>query len=64
MTQIETFVRQFTGVVVATLAPVVLLAFLCIPMALGGHPGERASLGAETLAQAASVASGVTGGQG
>lgn len=64
MTQIENFVRQFTGVVVATLAPVVLLAFVCIPMALGGHPGERASMGADTLAQAAVVASGANDGQG
>jgi hypothetical protein len=38
------FARQFIGVVVAALIPVVLTAFLCIPFILGGHPGEpRAS---------------------
>jgi hypothetical protein len=34
------FVRQFAGAVVATLIPVVLVAFLSIPFNLGGHPGE------------------------
>jgi hypothetical protein len=34
------FVREFGGVVVATLAPVILVAFLTIPLMLGGHPGE------------------------
>jgi hypothetical protein len=34
------FVRQFTGAVVAALIPVVLVAFLSIPFNLGGHPGE------------------------
>jgi hypothetical protein len=34
------FARQFVGVVAAALIPVVLVAFLCIPFILGGHPGE------------------------
>lgn len=34
------FVRQFTGVVAAALAPVILAAFVCIPYTLGRHPGE------------------------
>jgi hypothetical protein len=39
-TSLRLFVRQFIGVVIATLVPVVLVAFMSIPMALGGHPGE------------------------
>lgn len=34
------FVRQFLGVVAASLLPVVLTAFLSIPFNLGAHPGE------------------------
>jgi len=34
------FIRQFTGVVAAALAPVVLVSFLSIPYTLAGHPGE------------------------
>ena len=34
------FVRQYVGVVLAALAPVVVTAFLSIPVNLGGHPGE------------------------
>jgi len=34
------FIRQFLGVVLAALAPVVLIAFLSIPFSLSGHPGE------------------------
>jgi hypothetical protein len=34
------FVRQFVGVVVAALVFVILVAFVSIPLALGGHPGE------------------------
>jgi len=34
------FVRQYLGVVLAALAPVVMTAFLSIPFNLGGHPGE------------------------
>ena len=34
------FISEFAGVVLAALAPVVLVAFLSIPYSLGGHPGE------------------------
>jgi len=34
------FVHHFAGAVVAALIPVVLVAFLSIPLNLGGHPGE------------------------
>jgi len=34
------FLRQYLGFIGAALVPVVLIAFLSIPMALGGHPGE------------------------
>lgn len=39
------FVRQFLGVVMASLLPVVLTAFLSIPFSLGAHPGEIRSPG-------------------
>ena len=39
------FARQFIGMVAAALIPVVLVAFLCIPFILGGHPGEPRVLG-------------------
>ncbi len=42
------FARQFTGVVIAALVPVVLTAFLTIPFNLGGHPGEARSVGVLT----------------
>lgn len=35
------FIRQYVGVVLATLVPVVLVAFLSIPYALGASPGEE-----------------------
>lgn len=35
------FIRQYLGVVAATLAPVILMAFLSIPFSLGGHPGDE-----------------------
>jgi len=34
------FVRQFTGAVVAAFTPVVMVAFWSIPLNLVGHPGE------------------------
>ena len=34
------FARQFAGVVAATLVAVAAVAFLAIPLSLGGHPGE------------------------
>lgn len=37
------FIRQWTAVVIASAAPVVFCAFVSIPMALGGHPGEPVS---------------------
>lgn len=41
------FARQFAGVVIASLFPVVLTAFLTIPMNLGGHPGEARPVDAQ-----------------
>lgn len=35
------FISQYLGVVAATLAPVILMAFLSIPFSLGGHPGDE-----------------------
>jgi hypothetical protein len=37
------FARQFVGIVLAGLIPVVLTAFLTIPFNLGAHPGEERS---------------------
>lgn len=34
------FIRQFCGVVLAALVPVILIAFMSIPFTLGGHPGD------------------------
>jgi hypothetical protein len=34
------FTQHFAGVVMATLVPVLLTAFVSIPLNLGGHPGE------------------------
>jgi hypothetical protein len=34
------FIRQYLGVVMTTLVPVVLTAFLTMPFILSGHPGE------------------------
>ncbi len=34
------FTRQFIGVVLAALVPVILVAFLSIPYNLGSYPGE------------------------
>jgi hypothetical protein len=39
-TSLRLFIQQFTGVVLATLVPVILVAFMSIPFILGGHPGE------------------------
>ena len=41
-------IRQFAGVVLASLVPVVLTAFLCIPFILGGHPGNERLVDAGT----------------
>ena len=40
----QVFLRQFIGVVVMTLIPVVLTTFLTIPMNLGGVPGASRSV--------------------
>jgi hypothetical protein len=37
------FIRQYLRIVCAALVPVVVTAFLSIPLALGGHPGEPRS---------------------
>lgn len=37
---LKQFIRSWAGVVVATIAPVVLTAFAGIPFALGYQPGE------------------------
>ena len=37
------FPRQFAAVVLATLAPVTLVAFMSLPYTLGYHPGEAAT---------------------
>ena len=34
------FLSRFVGTVVITLLPVVLIAFLSMPLSLGRHPGE------------------------
>jgi hypothetical protein len=41
------FLSRFLGTVAMTLVPVVLIAFMSMPLSLGRHPGEAApSLGA------------------
>ena len=40
VTPLRLFIRKFLGVVLATLVPVAVVAFLSIPFTLGGHPGE------------------------
>ena len=35
------FLRQFAGVVGATLGAVALITFVAMPLSLGGHPGEQ-----------------------
>lgn len=34
------FIKQYVYIVIATLVPVILIAFLSIPVSLGGHAGE------------------------
>jgi hypothetical protein len=38
--ELQHFLRQLSGVVLATLVPVVLTAFISMPLMLGQHPGE------------------------
>lgn len=42
------FIRQLLSVVLTALVPVVLVAFLCIPYILGGHPGDERPVDAST----------------
>ena len=37
---LRVFVSQFAGAVAAALLPVIVIAFLSMPLSLGGHPGE------------------------
>jgi hypothetical protein len=39
-TSLRLFIRQFLGVVLMTLVPVILTAFLSLPYILRFHPGE------------------------
>jgi hypothetical protein len=39
-TELRRFLTQLIGVVVMSLMPVVLTAFLTMPLSLGRHPGE------------------------
>lgn len=41
--ELRNFLAQFFGVAGATLAFVILVSFISIPMSLGGHPGEMRS---------------------
>lgn len=43
------FLSRFAGTVVMTLVPVVLIAFLSVPVSLGGHPGESTRNGDATF---------------
>ena len=36
------FIEQYVGVVVVSLLPVLLIAFMTIPVSLGGHTGDLA----------------------
>jgi hypothetical protein len=47
--ELHTFLRQLAGVILATLVPVVLTAFVSMPMQLGQHPGEAGPAGARTV---------------
>lgn len=49
MDELKDFTRVFRCVVIATLAPVIFTAFVCIPVALDRGKGESAGAG---LAQA------------
>lgn len=41
---LRAFLCQFTGVVAATLVPVVFATFVSVPMSLGAYPGDMHSL--------------------
>ncbi len=38
--QLKSFLVQWLRVALVTLVPVVFTAFVSLPLALGGHPGE------------------------
>ena len=42
------FVNLYLRVVLMSLTPIALTAFLCIPYSLGGHPGETITRSATT----------------
>jgi hypothetical protein len=43
---LRSFIQQYLRVVLATLVPVILIAFMSIPVSLGGHPGVTLSANA------------------
>jgi hypothetical protein len=48
-TELRGFLNQLLGVVLMSLGPVVLTAFLTMPWRLGPHPGESAPPGTIAL---------------
>jgi hypothetical protein len=48
-TELRHFLTRLVGVMALTLVPVVLTAFLTMPMSLGRHPGEPAPQGTVLL---------------
>jgi hypothetical protein len=55
MDELNHFARVFKCVVIATLAPVIFTAFVCIPVALERHPGERTDMTASATTQTPKV---------
>ena len=47
-TELQSFLRHFAGVVVLTLVPVVITAFLSFPLLVGHHPGEARLMASST----------------
>jgi hypothetical protein len=45
-TELRMFLHRLTGVITITLAPVVLTAFISMPLSLNRHPGELPLLSA------------------
>ncbi len=45
-TYLRSFIQQYLGVVLATLVPVILIAFMSIPVTLGGHPDAASAANA------------------
>jgi hypothetical protein len=39
-TELRSFIKQFIGVVAITLVPVILIAFISLPLNLNRHPGD------------------------